>query len=212
GGFGGGGGGGWISSARGGAGGGYTGGDASANSSYGGSSFVHATGWDAANTPGGNAGGAPGKLVITLHYGMATARRTPGSLGCGPTPMTIRAVGGARPQLGTSFVSEVAQVPATAVLTSVGMGLSQTSTGGVPLPFDLGLIGAPACTLYNDLALGAVFATTPSGGNAFRHTFAIPTDVILAGMPVYQQGWSLVPGANPLQILTSDQLELVLGY
>jgi hypothetical protein len=88
------------------------------------------------------------------------------------------------------------------------VGLDDRSWGGIPLPLDLGPLGAPGCSLYTDRALGLVVPNT-GGGSAFALT--IPAAPRLVGATTHWQGLFLAPLANPLGLATSDYLSITLG-
>ncbi len=85
----------------------------------------------------------------------------------------------------------------------VNFGLSTTSFGGVPLPFDLGLVGMPGCMLTND-----VVATLPTNAPAnsegqFRLDFDLPDQPGLPGSTFHTQVAFLQPGVNALGVFLS---------
>ena len=210
GGFGGGGGAGWWGGAG---GGGYTGGNGQANTttgSFGGTSFAASSVTNVTNLPGGN-GNLNGSLTMVLHYAIATATVTPGSIGCGTQPLTLAPLLGDLPRLGETFTAEISNLPSSALLTAVAIGLSDTSWSGIPLPLDLAIVGAPTCSLYNDMAVGAGFLASLQSINA-TYAYQVPNLVNLAGLSLFQQAWSLAPAENAFGIVTSNNLELSLGF
>jgi hypothetical protein len=74
------------------------------------------------------------------------------------------------------------------------MGASLTSFHGVPLPFDLGQLGAPGCTLYNGPDIFLPFLTA-GGYEAIR--LPLPADPSLENAPLHAQVLYGDAAANP---------------
>ncbi len=107
---------------------------------------------------------------------------------------------------GASFEAEATGpkgLPALALL-----GLSNKSFAGIPLPFDLGLLGAPGCKLYVSIDLAVAVPprsfdrSYPFG--EFRLLFPLPNFTSLAGATLYQQWLFLEPRRNRLGLTASD--------
>jgi len=83
----------------------------------------------------------------------------------------------------------------------VRCGLSDSSTGGLPLPFALGRLGMPGCSLLvsTDLSL-------PVTGS--QAAVQLPHD---PGLALYFEAFGIEPGANPLGVATSQGLTARLG-
>ncbi|MCA8943484.1 MAG: S8 family serine peptidase [Planctomycetes bacterium] len=88
-------------------------------------------------------------------------------------------------------------------------GDDATIWGGLPLPFDLGIIGAPGCSVLTN-TLGAIGVATDAGGSGFVD-FAIANDPTLAGRVLLQQFLVFDPAANPLGLTVSPGGELRIG-
>ena len=99
--------------------------------------------------------------------------------------------------------------PAVSVL-----GLSRTSWGSVPLPLDLGFLGATGCALHNDWLLDRA-GTTSAGGTiaAFtpEFTWPVPAEPSLGGAALQFQVIAVKPGANAAQLVTTNNVEVRLG-
>src|SRR5690606_9316970 len=99
------------------------------------------------------------------------------------------------PQLGSNvdFVLRRAAPGAPAALVHGG---SDASWSGVPLPFDLGALGAPGCALHcrPDVLLPAIVG--PAGQATVR--IAIPADPNFTGAEFFAQFLVLDPTANAL--------------
>ena len=85
------------------------------------------------------------------------------------------------------------------------MGTSNTSHGGVPLPFDLAPIGAPGCVLR---APGTFLFGVPNVLGTGLWNFAIP---YLPGQVFYNQAIIFDPAANSLGLTVSNVGEAVIG-
>lgn len=113
------------------------------------------------------------------------------------------------PILGATFVVDFVDMPASAAFFPL-LGFSNTMTsGGVGLPFDLGLIGATGCSLGIDplATLGAVATSTGTGTLGL----AVPATSALIGVVVFTQAIVADPGVNPLGITTSNVAAIAVG-
>lgn len=84
-------------------------------------------------------------------------------------------------------------------------GASNTTFAGLQLPFPLGPLGAPACTLYSSLDLELPRITN---GNSISGTdyaeLSPPNDPRLVGAFLYVQAFRVDPTANPLGLWASN--------
>lgn len=83
------------------------------------------------------------------------------------------------------------------------LGTSNTTYLGLPLPFDLGAIGAPGCFVGTDIAVQQV------GGGPFQ--WPIPLALNLENQILFTQAMALAPGANAGNFVTSDVFQTRLG-
>lgn len=120
----------------------------------------------------------------------------PGSAG---TPV-LAAVGTQRPQLNTAFTVALSTLPANANVSGV-LGFSDAAWNGLPLPFDLSVIGMVGCQLL--VGMDLIVPLSNQAGIA-RWTLSIPGDASFVGVQFFQQGLVLEPGANPLGVLSSN--------
>lgn len=129
----------------------------------------------------------------------------PGSQG---SPV-LEAADGSLPIAGRSFVVELRSLP-TGILNVVFgiLGTSRTASGSLTLPFDLTTIGMNGCTLY--VSTDDAVALTNRAGIA-TWALAIPADVSLYGARIYQQGFVMDPGANPLGAITTNAGRATIG-
>ncbi len=112
------------------------------------------------------------------------------------------------PQIGSSgFVATASGVPALSPLALV-IGASRTSWFGLPLPLDLGSVGAPGCALL--VALDATANTTGMAGGTAQIPLSIPDDMSLGGVTLHLQWVVVDPPANPLGMTVSDALAVTV--
>jgi hypothetical protein len=83
---------------------------------------------------------------------------------------------------------------------------------GLPVPFDLGLIGAPTNSLYIDpLVLSAHSWQSSFIGRYSTFSLAVPNDPLLVGTLLYGQSVLFEPAANALGLITSHAVEVRIG-
>jgi hypothetical protein len=99
--------------------------------------------------------------------------------------------------VGNSFVA-AGGLPAI-----LALGLSNTSFGSVPLPFDLTPLGGTGCSLYNDWIVVLVGATVAGANGAATIPVPIPNDPTLVNSTHYSQYAFVEPTANPLGAFTT---------
>ena len=88
------------------------------------------------------------------------------------------------------------------------LGGSRQQWNGLPLPFDLGALGATGCNLVaaGHIQLGA---QADSAGQA-EVALQIPDDVKLRGVGFYSQ-WLVFDPANPIGVVVSNGARAVVG-
>ena len=109
------------------------------------------------------------------------------------------------PRTGTTFSARVANLPWNAP-TFLLFGLSNTTSSGLPLPFDLGIAGAPGCTLL--ASIDDIQAMTNVLGTA-AWSLPVPT---LPGAQFYVQAVAFEPAANALGVVLSNGGHGTLGF
>jgi hypothetical protein len=109
----------------------------------------------------------------------------------------------ARPVLGTTIQLVTTNAPAAAIV-----GLTFLSFTKIDPGVDLTALGMPGCSLYQSLD---VALTMPVAGGAGSVPFAIPGNTVFLGLLVATQSGVLHPPANPLGLLSSNGVELVLN-
>jgi hypothetical protein len=118
---------------------------------------------------------------------------------------TLAAATGSTPRIGQTFQANVGNLPWTGPVF-LFVGLSDTTYGPTPLPFNLGGLGAPGCSVLSsgeDLAL-----LTNVLGNALWQ-WTIPN---APGVSFYNQAFAFDPAANALGITTSNAAHGTIGF
>jgi hypothetical protein len=141
--------------------------------------------------------------AATSTYGLPLFFQSPGS---GPAVPWLTGLG--RPVLGGSYQINLERGPASSPAFLM-LGASNTSLGGLTLPFDLAIINAPGCFVLGSAEL-VLAVTTDAAGNGSM-TLAVPTNAALAGAHLYEQFATPAPGANGLGLAFSRAGDARLG-
>lgn len=104
------------------------------------------------------------------------------------------------PMLGENFILNVTNLPKTGV-TMLALGVSKTTWGGIPLPLNMGIIGATGCTLFTSVEFHLPVANTNGSGSI---TLPLPNDPLLLLFPFYCQATVIDPPANSLGMILSN--------
>ncbi|MBL8754314.1 MAG: hypothetical protein JNK15_13515 [Planctomycetes bacterium] len=120
----------------------------------------------------------------------------------------LAAATGSRPALGTTFVTEVSNLPYGIAVLQIGFSNTLTSTN-VPLPLDLTILGMPGCNLLVD-PLAAFVLSGP--GSTASWSWALPGGQSLFGATFFAQAFSLDPAANAFGFAASNGGAGKLGY
>lgn len=128
--------------------------------------------------------------------------------GCGTPPAQLESELGARPWIGESFIVEVAPLPPNTLAALLLHGLSSAQWNGVPLPLDLGPLGAVGCWLHV-----SIDASAPMQLVAARALLStnVPVAPELLGRTLHQQALLLAPGSNPLGLVLSSARAATIG-
>ncbi len=145
---------------------------------------------------------------ITLGVVSSLGTGCTGSNGRVPNHTITHNNGACGPQQGTTTSYNIADGPANGMAV-LQFGTRTDFNGGTPLPLDLGLIGAPGCTLYHDLGFDVSFGTDAGGSG--RVTFASPADPATVGFNLYTSVTMLDQGNNALNIVQSNALRVAQG-
>ena len=107
----------------------------------------------------------------------------------------------AQPQIGNTFRVSLGQArPSTAALLL--LGASRSAWGALPLPLDLGVVGAPGCHLLASGEFISVIATNAQGRGSF--TYSLPMNLGLIGVQFFNQFLVLDPTVNGLGYVVSN--------
>lgn len=105
------------------------------------------------------------------------------------------------PQIGNQLRVLVAQTPPSTIVLML-LGVSASSWGGLPLPFDLGGHGAPGCDLLLDPFDTQFRLANASGATNLQYN--IPNNIHALGLRFYNQAFVLDPPANALGVVTTN--------
>jgi hypothetical protein len=108
------------------------------------------------------------------------------------------------PILGKSFLLDLANAP----LNTAGL----LFFGFAPWSLDLGLIGAPGCTVHARPDISASIATDGFGKWPNPTPIPVPNDAKLVGAVFYNQFLLLDLGANQLGLIVSNGGKATIGY
>jgi hypothetical protein len=115
-------------------------------------------------------------------------------------------VAGSLPLPGAVFTATIGGVGSGLALMATG--LSDTQSGGLPLPLPLAAIGMPGCDLLVEaLQLDVV----PAVGSAASWSWSLPAGSALLGVRFYQQGFVLDPAANAFGFVASNAAVATIG-
>jgi hypothetical protein len=128
----------------------------------------------------------------------------PGCAGTAGVPTNTTTI---PPQLGQTMQISFGNLPAPYIVVAV-LGLSNTQAQFGPLPFNLGLIGAPGC--FARVSLDVTLALVGAGGSA-TFPFSVPNDPLLTGFTFHTQGVVFDPPLNPFGFSTSAAATGVVG-
>lgn len=120
---------------------------------------------------------------------------------------TFSAQTGSRPVIGSTLNTELANVPLG--LGLIGLGLSNTSSGALTLPFDLTPLGMTGCNLLADPLVTDVAA---GAGTTVPWSLPIPNTLGLVGFVLFGQGFAFDPTANAFGFTASNGARLKIGF
>jgi len=148
-------------------------------------------------------------MRIDVYSGnLTTASATTYGTGCGTPPMDFTPTSFAI--TGQNLTGTITNTPTPLCL--VAFGASDTLVNGVPvLPFDLGAIGMPGCTLYQSTDIFGLGTTGNYGTGQATFTLGIPSNPALWGQHFYFQAISYAPGVNSLDSITSNGIDFLIG-
>jgi len=112
------------------------------------------------------------------------------------------------PDLGNTLSLELNTSASATGPLFLALGVSDQSWNSVPLPIDLGSLGAPGCKNY--IAHSLALSAPPRVSGRSTLPISIPYSPSLFGGIVYTQFFHLDPAANLFGLVTSDYLKLTL--
>jgi PKD repeat protein len=166
----------------------------------------------------GNGKGAPFSATANalrawngrIHYSTPTSGGLAGygffGAGCAGTLGIPHVLNTTQPTIGGTLSTNLDNL--TLDIAVMVLGLSNTLSGGViPLPFDIGVLGAPGCSLRVSLD---VTATVIGAGTTATWSFNIPNVPTVLGFQCYNQAASL-DTINAFGFVMSDAYAWVVG-
>lgn len=136
------------------------------------------------------------------------ARSTAFGTGCGVPPLAMVPDPNARPIVG-SVASNLIQNSPTP-FGGVALGSSRLFSGPFQLPVDLGGVGMAGCMLWQSAEVIGL-PLTAGGATGLSFSASIPNDPGMIGAWVFLQAYALAPGANALDIVSSNGVEWRIG-
>jgi hypothetical protein len=144
--------------------------------------------------------------TLGLNFGMVMGLRTI----IAPTLPVPQLFHTTLPRLGQTFRFGLCQVALNAPLLLL-LGSSNTTSGGIPLPFDLTPVGAPGCQLLVT-ATQIMLAMASGPGGDVAASLPIPTTSSLDGAVFYLQALVYDPSVNALGFVTSNGGMATIGF
>jgi hypothetical protein len=133
---------------------------------------------------------------------MDLSAAVPFDTGPGGAPLVLDAVGNGRPQIGTTFLLELANAPPTSGLGVMVFGFTQLFPG-----LDLTPLGMPGCSSFTSLDALFAFPLLPVP----QFGIALPNNAAIVGTQLFVQGAVLAPGLNAFGLITSNAGQMLVG-
>jgi len=121
---------------------------------------------------------------------------------CGTDIRALALAPSARPRLNTTINLVTTNVPSISGVGATILSFTQHNPG-----LDLTSIGMPGCSQFVGLDTSSLFF--PAGGTGST-PFVLPNNPVYAGMHVYAQSAAFAAGVNPLGVLSSNGVTLVI--
>lgn len=156
----------------------------------------------------GGSNGGPNELADTWEFTLgAGASYSTFGVGCAGSRgvPVISAQGSSLPRIGQSFELHVGNLPFTGPVF-VFLGLSNTAYGPTPLPFPLGVVGAPNCSL---LVSGDELRSLTNVLGTAVWQWQVPN---FPGITFYNQAFAFDPAANALGLTVSNGGQGTIGF
>jgi len=131
----------------------------------------------------------PGSITLSTALPIVTS----------PDVLALALSAAPAPVLGNTVVYTTSNIPVSTVASAQVISLGQVNPGST-------IPGAPGCLQYVDLSLSATILLTVGSPAPSSATFSlsVPNDAGLIGLPLFNQSAALVPGVNPLEVITSN--------
>jgi hypothetical protein len=149
--------------------------------------------------------GTGGTGTLGNNYGLILCFKSSSGGGGGAVP---RLVNSGLPRLGQSYGLDISQ----AAPNSVGLlfyGFSNSTWMGLPLPFDLAVLGAPGCLIHASGEIIEIFLTNAAGLGSKNNN--VPNDPNLCGGVLFNQAWVFDPTANAVGFVATNAGRAVHG-
>lgn len=128
--------------------------------------------------------------------------------GCGVPPLNLEPDATGRPVIGMIGTATISNAPTS--LGAVALGWSDQMFGPFALPVPLNSIGMSSCILWQSSdVLGLTVASSTAGTLSFA--LQIPSLIGLLGSSAYLQAYVFSPGANALQLVSSNGMTWTFG-
>ncbi|MCA8975722.1 MAG: hypothetical protein KDC98_13450 [Planctomycetes bacterium] len=128
---------------------------------------------------------------------------TAGPFGTAPDSPPLSLDTSAPPRLGTTIGLVTSAIPAGTILAANIMSFRRYDPG-----IDLASLGMDGCYQYVRLDFVSAIALP---GPTWTRSFGVPGTLALQGLRVHSQSATISPGLNPLGVVASNGLQLVLG-
>ncbi len=162
-------------------------------------------------------------LTVTDDHGNRTSTQLAIRIDPYDMPGDFTALGtGCQTSLGQPLAVEARQVPAVGAPYRLWLGrapagapvlfltgFSNTTWNGVPLPFSLGVLGAPTCWLLVSTDIVSSTLANPQGEALF--TMQIPNNAALRDLHLFHQFAVFDPPANNLGLAFSSAIDVQIG-
>ena len=111
--------------------------------------------------------------------------------------------------IGLDFEVRLSQATTSSLFGMIVLGTSSSNWLGVPLPADLGVVGAPGCQLFTNLELLQIIPVNNGSG---AMTWTLPVQPSAVGAQLFAQGATFDPAA-PVSLLVdmSAAMAFVIG-
>lgn len=138
----------------------------------------------------------------------APASYTPFGVGCPRSAgvPALRTVQGSRPWIAEPFRLEVTPIPDSNAAIGL-IGVSSVAWGTLTLPLDLGVIGAPGCSIYTSVELSLQLI---GAAGVAPWTLPIPNLATLVGQSLFMQAIVIDPAVQA-GFVVSDAGQAILG-